>query len=285
MGEGALSALPYTTLDVFTSEPFSGNPVAVIWDADGLGAAQMQRIAAEFGYSETVFVNTANDPDIAAAMRIFTPTFELPFAGHPIVGAAVAFAERQAEGSFSKLVFHVAAGVVTVSLSAERQSLYAEFKPPQQPAILSDTRIELKSVIGVAQTLPVTTASAGTPFSYAELATSYDVDACFIGPGFHQMISDAKSTGLYIYAKVAAQSIYARLFAPEVGVPEDAATGSAVAALAAILKRDSWPDGRIHIKQGVKMGRPSDLYLTLQGEDGPYVGGRAVTMMQGTIRV
>lgn len=276
--------LPYTTLDVFTSQPFTGNPLAVVWDADALTDAQMQSVAAEFGYSETTFVCKSGAPGVDAHVRIFTPTFELPFAGHPTIGTAIAYAQRNAIDLAQPLVFKEKAGLVRIDVSQEGDAFYAQFQPPQPPKVYSQVELDLTDCIGVDHCLLATNASAGTPFSFVELESAEQVDASFIAPGFAYMMAALQTTGLYLFAKTGPRDIYARLFAPEIGVSEDPATGSAVAALAAVMARDSWPAGKYHIKQGVKMGRPSDLYLTL-GEGGPFVGGHAVEIMHGTIRI
>jgi trans-2,3-dihydro-3-hydroxyanthranilate isomerase len=125
----------YVTVDVFTDRMFGGNPVAVVFDADGLSASQMQAIAVEFNYSETTFVLRASQPDHAARVRIFTPSSEIPFAGHPNVGTAFALAARMGEGGEAipgHFVFEEEAGLVPVSLIRENGSIIgAELCAPE----------------------------------------------------------------------------------------------------------------------------------------------------------
>src|SRR5690606_37345313 len=129
---------PYAILDVFTETPLVGNPLAVVFDADGLDPAAMQRIAAEFNLSETVFVLPAADPGHTAKVRIFTPKAELPFAGHPTVGTAVALAARQfgpvASDVDAVVVLEEAVGPVRCGVGVRAAGAhFAEFDLPRLP--------------------------------------------------------------------------------------------------------------------------------------------------------
>ena len=127
--------LEFHTLDVFTTQPFAGNPLAVVLGAEGMTPGQMQAIAREFALSETIFVAPADDPAHAARVRIFTPTSELPFAGHPTIGCAVLLAGlRAGEGDFdATLVLEEAAGLVPVTVSRRGAVTEAEFTAPVIP--------------------------------------------------------------------------------------------------------------------------------------------------------
>lgn len=290
LAERVSAALDYVTLDVFTQKRFSGNPLAVVWDGDTLSTAQMQMIAAEFGYSETTFVCKARSRECDARIRIFTPTAELPFAGHPTIGTAIAFAQRFKRGDDVVFRFEEGAGPVTVQMSRKNNIVEAEFQPPVSPHSLSEQSINLTDIIGLSETKSVCCASAGTPFAFLELSTAASVDACGPGPGFKTFAEQFEVTGLFVYAPHGSEAFYARMFAPDLGVPEDPATGSAVAALAAVLWQACPQRADYLIHQGVKMGRPSRIGLCLApnaagGLNTALVSGSAVPVMAGQIRV
>ncbi|MBN9038925.1 MAG: PhzF family phenazine biosynthesis protein, partial [Rhizobiales bacterium] len=123
----------YQIYDVFTREPLAGNPLAIVHDCDGLDGKAMQRIAREFNLSESVFVLPPRQPGHAAAIRIFTPNFEMPFAGHPTVGSAVALAELRGTGDTAILVLEEKIGDVRCAVSRTDGAVFAEFDLPQMP--------------------------------------------------------------------------------------------------------------------------------------------------------
>lgn len=282
--------LDFTTLDVFTQTRFTGNPLAVVWDADALTAQQMQSVAAEFGYSETTFVLHPSGPEFHADVRIFTPSFELPFAGHPTIGTAIALAKRLQLRSENSVKLQLAAGPVSVHLEDQDGGLLAEFAPPVLPYIVSEHEVDFGPILGIDEARTLYCASAGTGFAFVELADRKSVDACYIAPSFETLMSELGVVGLFLHARQNETTVYARMFAPEAGVPEDPATGSAVAALAAVLwaQRPVAEDYVIH--QGVKMGRASKIGLSLapdsQGKLGTaLISGHAVEAMTGQVKV
>ncbi|MFL5338302.1 MAG: PhzF family phenazine biosynthesis protein, partial [Geminicoccaceae bacterium] len=270
---------------------------AVVFDAEGLDTAAMQAIAAEFNYSETTFVLPPVDPAHLAQVRIFTPRFEMPFAGHPTVGTALALAWRGRASPGSQFVLEEKAGPVPVRLSqGEGGSVSAEFTAPQLPWHSSGVAAQpIACALGLAESDLITTlglpraASCGVPFLLVELASTEALGRAVLhGEGFLQA---AETKGVFLFVRRSAGDQFrARMFAPGAGIVEDPATGSAAAALAGYLGgRPGLADGwhSWDIRQGVEMGRPS-LIATRARREGERVvevrvGGTAVPVMEGTL--
>ncbi len=294
----------YVTIDVFTDQPFGGNPLAVVLDADGLSTAQMQALAREFAYSETSFVLPPAEPSHAARVRIFTPGAEIPFAGHPNIGTAVVLARRASGAASSRLVFEETAGLVPVDiLSVGGVVVGAELTAPTPLSRGGDLpAARLARAVGLAAAdiamaaHPPTLASVGLPFVFAELATREALRRAMPDVSLlSAALTDALAAGVLLYARDGSDAscdVHARMFSPLDGIGEDPATGSANAALAALLAaldpaRDS--DLVVRVAQGVDMGRPSRLRARAVKRDGTvvsaHVGGQAVEMMQGFFRL
>ncbi len=297
--------LNFTTYDVFTDTRFAGNPLAVVWDADDLSDAQMQTIAREFNLSETIFVRAPANPQHAASVRIFTPGKELPFAGHPTIGCAVAIAEARHRDSGLDdliLVLEEQVGPVRcgVKLSAEGAS-FAEFTAPRlsapagaDPSIASAARALglAESDIGFDKHVP-SVFSAGVPFAMIPVASVEALGRA--APAMGALSAALSTTEVFVYARAdakAAHSFHARMFAPEIGIVEDPATGGAAAAFAGVLARfEDLPDGwhTLPILQGVEMGRPSLIGLEVNIENGALAGariaGKAVKVSEGVLYV
>jgi len=302
-------ALPYHTLDVFTERAFAGNPLAVVLEADGLDGAVMQTIAREFNLSETVFVLKPDNPAHNARMRIFTPTTELAFAGHPTVGTAVLLAASRpgfGQGvNEALIVLELAAGIVRVGVKLRDGSApYAEFDAPKLPEL---TRLDidtddiaaavglLPSEIGFANHAPRLARTAAT-FALVPVASREALNrAAPNGSYWSQTFTDEGVVGAFFYSRDcinASSSFHARMFAPDSGIPEDPATGSAAIGFAAALADfDGLPDGvhRRNIEQGYAMHRPSLMTLTIEVKggkvDGIRLGGHAVRVMSGMLQV
>ena len=304
---GPLLKLNFVTVDVFTGTQFAGNPLGVVLNAEGLSGGQMQAIAAEFNLAETTFVLPPKDPAHTAEVRIFTPRYEMPFAGHPNVGTAFALARTgtsygRAVGSDSVL-FEEKAGIVPISLLKEGAVVTgARLASPQLLTLGAEVPAEL---IAAACSLsvddietrnhPPRIASCGAPFILAELKDRARLAAATARSDvFTHDIAKQPVTSLLIYTQVAESGldIRARMFAPHHGIPEDPATGSANVALIGLLaKLRPEPDLRISktIAQGVEMGRPSLLEAVAEKKNGTvtatYIGGRCVPVMSGTIEL
>ena len=289
--------------DVFTTTPFNGNPLAIVEGADDLTLAQMQTLARQFNLSETIFVQRPDNPSHTAKVRIFTPGAEIPFAGHPTIGCALFLAERL---GLSDITLEERAGLVPVTIRPTPEGTLAEFTAPRQPAPIGNapTRATVAAAVGLAPDDLGHHApgayEAGPAFLYAELAS---LDALArarpVEPAWSQMLAEAgiddtgrSAVGLYLYAGAATDGLRARMFAPQDGIPEDPATGSASAILAAqLLANGALPEGptTIPLRQGVEMGRPSDIRLSVEvtrGTLGPIrIAGHAVPMAEGRIRI
>lgn len=291
-----MTTLPFFTLDVFTRTPFEGNPLAVVLDADGLSTAQMQRMAAEFNLSETVFVLKPVQGG-AAKLRIFTPGIEMPFAGHPTVGTAVLLAElRLVKGE--QIVLEENVGPVPVRLvQREGEATYAELTTARGPEVRApDWDVQqLPAVLGLpAEAITrVQMASCGANINLVWLTQPEHLAAIEFNPQAGKtLLASSWAHGFYPIARGYEGEWRVRFLAPDLGVGEDPATGGAAVALAgALALADERPDctQAVPIVQGVEMGRPSQLYANYVRAGGAVqavrVGGHAVRVSEGRIRV
>jgi len=294
----------YYICDVFTDTRFGGNQLAVVPEARGLSAEQMQQIAREFNFSESTFVLPA-EAGHTRRVRIFTPTTELPFAGHPNVGTAFALA---AAGEFGPLdepitvTFEEKAGVVPIAIQRrDGTGIWCELAAPGRlslgktisPASLA-AAVSLTADAVVTTTHPPQVASVGLPFLFAELRDRAALERARpeMG-GIDALAAQGVAPDVHLYVHSADDfDLRARMFAPLDGVPEDPATGSANCALAALLSHyDAAAGGafRWRIAQGVEMGRPSVLEARTEKRDGVVVeariGGLSVLVSEGIIHL
>src|ERR1044071_6751991 len=270
--------VPFQTVDVFTDRKFGGNPLAVIPDAGGLTTGQMQSIAAEFNLAETTFVLPPKDAANTAHVRIFTPRGEMPFAGHPNVGTAFVLARTGAVYgrpiADDQVVFEEKAGLVPITLLKDSATVVgARLASPQPLTVGAEIAVELiASACGVAaDDVEIANhrpciASCGAAFILAELKTRKALaSASPRADVFRDQVSKHPATSILLYTHVDEDpiDIRARMFAPQHGIPEDPATGSANVALIGLLaKLRPEPDLQLSktIAQGVEMGRPSLLH-------------------------
>ena len=297
--------LQFQTVDVFTADRFSGNPLAVVLNAEGLSTRQMQAIAAEFNLAETTFVLPPKDSAHTAEVRIFTPRGEMPFAGHPNVGTA--FVLARAGISYGKtiagdhVIFEEKAGLVPISLLKDGATVVgARLASPQPLTVGAEIAVELiASACGISVDHIETRnhrpciASCGAAFILAELKTREALAAASPRADiFRREVAKHPATSILLYTQVDGHDIdiRARMFAPQHGIPEDPATGSANVALIGLLaKLRPEPDLQLSktIAQGVEMGRPSMLYAEAEKRGGivtaTFIGGRCVAVMQGSI--
>ncbi|HYX20308.1 MAG TPA: PhzF family phenazine biosynthesis protein [Thermoanaerobaculia bacterium] len=294
----------YLHCDVFTDSIFGGNPLAVLPDARGLSDAQMQRIAREFNFSETSFVLPPESGN-TRRVRIFTPSIEVPFAGHPNVGTAFALAISGELGPLAgtrTIVFEEKAGLVPITI--ERRAGGAFFCELSAPEPLSVGRSVAPETLAAAVSLDardVRTAvhapaafSVGLPFLFAELASRGALARARTDPaGVDALVAAGVPADVHLYVRSGDDfDLRTRMFAPKDGVPEDPATGSANVALAAALAHfDARPSGsfRYRIAQGVEMGRPSVLEARAEKKGGAVtearIGGTSVLVAEGTMEV
>jgi trans-2,3-dihydro-3-hydroxyanthranilate isomerase len=278
---------PYAILDVFTQVPLEGNPLAVFPDAGDLSAELMQRVARELNLSETVFVLPPEDASAAdAGVRIFTPTTELPFAGHPVLGTAFVVGDRLGAGLVR---LHTGAGTVPVTLSRERgEIVFGEMEQPV-PSVEPFKQAEaLLQALGIERSgLPVEAYRNGPVHVYVELESEEAVAG--LRPDLRALAS-LGAFGVGCFAGAAGR-FKSRNFAPGLGVPEDPATGSAAGPLALHLARHgriAFGEG-IEIRQGAEINRPSVLHARVDGSlqhiERVAVGGSAVVVARGDYRV
>lgn len=288
----------FQTVDVFTETRFGGNQLAVVTDARALSDAEMQALAAEFNYSETTFVLPPADPAHDAQVRIFNRTYEMPFAGHPNVGTAFVLARERGGDAF---VFEEKSGLVKVRVVRDADGAVqgATIVAPQSLSLgVSTAAADVAPCVGMtAQDIITTThapvvASVGVTFLLVEvtdeaLARAHPDRAAF------QRLRDATPEmagrlSVHLYARDG-DGFRARMFSPLAGTWEDPATGSANAALAALLL--SLGDHErlaFTVRQGVEMGRPSALHLkAFRTPDGvrAEVGGACVPVFEGIARL
>ena len=302
----------YVTVDVFTDRAFTGNPLAVITDANGLTREEMQAIASEFNYSESTFVLPPEDPAHTAGVRIFTRQNEIPFAGHPNIGTAFALARAAERGGAAvgpTVLFEEGAGLVPVDVlrEADGRVIGATLTAPQPltigrtiPAAVVARCVGLELTAMRTSTHEPVTASVGLPFVIAEVGSDVigaaHPDATAFADAARRFPFETGRFSIHLYARTGGTKgeaeFHARMFSPLGGTVEDPATGSANGALVALLASlDPAPNAllSVHILQGVEMGRPSVLAVSAEKRGGSIVGvrvgGRCAPVMAGTLVV
>ena len=274
----------YILLDVFAEDAFQGNPLAVFPDASQFDPSRLQAIAGELNLSETAFLFPTDDPAIVK-VRIFTPRNEIPFAGHPSIGAAH-YVLTNLENTTS-VSLQMAAGTVVV---VQDQDIYL-MTPPQRPSRLehSFSNDDFAKMLGLQANdiVNVHSFTAGLPFMLVELPSPALVDQAELSNAdWAATIGDFEVKDIYLFAidsSTPDPTVYSRLFAPADNIGEDPATGSAAAALSGLL-RERDISGDIMVRQGYKMGRPSQILIRI-GEDKVQVGGKVTRIGQGSILV
>jgi len=296
----------YRTLDVFTDTLFGGNPLAVLTDARGLSTEQMEQITREFNLSETVFVLPPEDPAHTRRVRIFTPGRELPFAGHPTIGTAFLLAASGmiplTDGE-TRIVLEEGVGPVAVTIQVENGTpVSAELTAAQPPEFRSSVpgAKELASVLSVSESDVSTgefgpeAVSCGVPFLVVPLKSRDAVGRARLDrAAFERVLAGTWAREIFLFdvsAAVSSDVIRARMFAPDLGIGEDPATGSAAVCLAGYLAKRSADDAtlRWRVAQGVEMGRPSTLMISAERRNGVVetvrVAGKSVLVSEGTLR-
>ncbi|MEK6438092.1 PhzF family phenazine biosynthesis protein [Pseudonocardia sp. T1-2H] len=282
--------LRFDVVDVFTDRAYAGNPLAVVHGADSLTPEQMQAVAAEFALSETAFALQPTEPGADYRLRIFTPARELPFAGHPSVGAAWVLA-RDGVIRRGDVVQECGAGLLPVHVDeagAQVTGGSPEVGEDLDAALLA-TAVGLNpdDVDGAAAP---GVAAAGIPFAFLPV---HDDAVARLEPDPEALSAQTDGlVGLAVYSLSAdATRVRLRMFAPDVGVAEDPATGSAAVALAVHLVDRGLlePDGEsaFTVSQGVEIGRPSTLHVTVRAAGGRAVGtavrGGVVAVSRGEL--
>lgn len=301
----------YAIYDVFTGAALTGNPLAVVFDADRFGDDEMQAIAREFNLSETVFVKTAENAGHTALLRIFTPGRELPFAGHPTVGAAIALADRRLGGAVPAngidLVKMLEEGIGPVRCGVRMSAGEPGFAEFDLPRLSQRFDVDIEPAdIGAALGLDpqeigfenhrVSLWSAGVPFVLVPVHDQAAAAKAACNAAEWERVApmaDGQLAYAYVYCRGGMHhtaSFHARMFAAFDGIGEDPATGSAAAALSgAIHDFDGLLEGNhaLVIEQGVEMGRPSLIHLHLDCANSSVrhvrIGGAAVKVAEGRL--
>jgi trans-2,3-dihydro-3-hydroxyanthranilate isomerase len=295
----------YFTCDVFTDTRFGGNQLAVLPEAEGLSAGQMQQIAREFNFSETTIV-LPPEAGHDRRVRIFTPPREVPFAGHPNIGTAFVLASMGAFGPLDAprtVTFEEEAGLVPVAVhKREGGRIWCELTAPQRlqlgeampVAPLEDALALVAGDVVTAAHEPLV-ATVGLPFLIAELKDRDALERARLGlAGAERLLADgAEVADVLVYVRSNDDfDVRARMFSPLDGIPEDPATGSANCVLAGLLSHlDVARDGAFayRIAQGVEMGRPSVLEARTEKRAGEvvdvWIGGESVMVSEGLIEV
>lgn len=275
----------YIVYDVFTKKPFGGNQLAVIPDATTLPESDLQNIAREFNFSETTFVYPPKNPSNTARVRIFTPTMEVPFAGHPTIGTAVALADAghgpdmTLELGIGPIQTRAVKGAASFTTSADLETL----ENPEIALVAKALGTDPANIKTDTHT-PVM-ASLGLAFTITELKDRAALAALQTDVSAFRQGNEAYPSGLdfaqFAYVRTG-DHIDARMFAPLDNIPEDPATGSACATLAALLAQIEGRDLSLTILQGEDMGRPSEITATTQGT-AVTIAGNAVLTMKGEL--
>ena len=261
----------FEIVDVFSSTPFGGNQLAVLPDAAGISTEGMQKIAREFNFGETTFVLPQNDPANTCRVRIFTPRTELDFAGHPSVGTACALVMKQhvRSGDPVRLILEENVGPVTVDVAQRNGGFYGKLtiSGKIETPTGAPSSAELAAVLSVESTEvnQAFFAGVGVPFCFGQLNSNQVVDRAAIDrSAWAETLSRAWSPHIFFFAGNLRDGgkLYARMWAPAMGIEEDSATGAACAALVGAMasKQDFGGTAyRLSIQQGVSMGRRSDI--------------------------
>ena len=270
----------YVVADVFTDVPLAGNPVAVFTDAREIPEERLQGLARELNLSETVFVYTP-DGDANVRIRIFTPTLELPFAGHPVLGTAFVLAGPL---QLDEIRLETGSGIVPIRL--ERDAQRVAFGWMRQPVVTAekyDGAEALLALLGVESGLPVELYEQGPGHVYIELDSPGAVAALRPDLG---ALKELSPWGTVCFARDG-ETWKVRVFVPAHGVDEDPATGSAAGPLALHLARHGRVEfgEEIVIRQGAEVGRPSTLHAVARSPEEIEVGGSAVIVARGEFRL
>jgi trans-2,3-dihydro-3-hydroxyanthranilate isomerase len=281
-----VAAFRYVVADVFTDTPLAGNQLAVFTDAREIPEERLQPLAREMNFSETVFVYSP-ESDGHARMRIFTPTAEIPFAGHPTLGTAFVLA-----GPLQLVEIRLETQVGVIPVRLEREGARITFGWMTQPvptfAAYPDAHALLRAVGVEASLLPVEVYDNGLQHVYVALQSEAEVAALRPDLGALARLPDVLGVNCFAGSGTRWKT---RMFAPAGGVPEDPATGSAAGPLACHLVRHGRVESgvEVEISQGAEIGRPSTLYARVEGSaeriDAVEVGGSAVIVARGEFRL
>jgi len=304
-------------IDVFTNQAYGGNPLAVFPEGAGLSSLQMQTIALEMNLSETTFVLPSEDPEADFKVRIFTPARELPFAGHPVVGThwLLAHLGRVAlEEPITTVRFELGVGVRAAQLhvtSGKVTKVVMDHQEPEFFATAGEEQIErlakslgLRSEAILETRWPVQVVSTGVPQLFVPVRTLGEIqslqpskqDASVMNRVLDELDPIEKDVHAVMVLSLETErdksDVHTRMFAPKLGIPEDPATGSASGGLGAYLIENrivdaTLPTTYITSEQGIEAGRPSTIFVEVDGPPGNItmvrVGGEVVPLIEGVM--
>ncbi|MBS1303713.1 PhzF family phenazine biosynthesis protein [Loktanella sp. SALINAS62] len=275
----------YVVYDVFTDTPFGGNQLAVFPDGEAIKDHELQTLASEFNFSEVVFVYPPDDLRHTAKLRIFTPTMEIPFAGHPIIGTAVALCKL---GFPPDMTLETGAGPIPCEVTGNSAAFVTTVPLNRTATPAPDLVARALGITadGIDTTVHVPLqAGVGLAFTIVQLADRATLSRCQPDIAAMRQARDLYPAGLD-FATLAyvrdGSTVHARMFAPLDNIPEDPATGSAAAALAALLRDVTGTDQDLTIHQGDDMGRPS-VIRAQSDANGVRIAGQACHIMEGRV--
>ena len=295
--------LSYLHYDVFTDEALAGNQLAVFFNARSVLPERMQRIAREMNFSETTFVLPAETPGTDARIRIFTPGTEMPMAGHPTIGSTFALAHVGfIPTGAPRFVCQLGVGPVPVDLEWKGRDLSFAWMTQMNPTFESPVpyRSDVATAIGLEESdlvadLPVQAVSCGLPFLMVPLRDRATVDRAIVDASAFRRLCErtAIEMPIFLFSFMHPAAAHSRMFAPELGIVEDPATGIASGPLGCYLVQHGLVEGEqarhIISMQGVAMGRPSKIHISIQGARDAItqvkVGGQAVLVARGELLV
>ena len=310
-----MRSFPLIQLDVFTDRALAGNPLAVFPEAEGLSDEEMLKVAREMNLSETVFVLQPRDQTTLRRLRIYTPTREIPFAGHPVVGTWNALAREgivappKGGTGWTRIHHEIGIGVLPVDLEFKDGEIVQVVMTQGAFEIQDELddrhdQAEIARLIGhdidaLDESLPIQTISTGLPFLAVPMRSLSDLRTCRInGHALAEFYRHLGTTGCLVFTRetieVGPARAHARMFAPDDNIPEDPATGSACGALGgylihhhAISVEPAEGVSRFVIEQGDFINRPSRISLEVRGSTGNIqevkVGGPSVVVMRGEL--
>lgn len=301
--------LQFYKADVFADEAFGGNPVAVIPDAEDLTDREFQQIAREMNLSETVFVVPPTDPAAIVKLRIFTPTQEIPFAGHPVIGTFYVLSSLNKfplQEPTTRFMFECNIGVFPVELSVQNGQVEHVIMSQPEPQFLG-TVDDIQDLYEISQALglnkatitdthfPVEIVSTGLPVVIVPVRTLTAVKSIQVDlTGTMNVCERLGVNGIMVFTPMTVEdwaSVHTRMFAAPIGIVEDPATGSASGALGAYLVKngvvDVGPTTEIFTEQGYEIDRPSKILVRVFSDDDMIqeikVGGQAVMVAEGKL--
>ena len=305
----ARRTLKFYQADVFTDEPFGGNPVAVVPDAQGLIDEELQKIAREMNLSETVFVVPPTDARAAAKVRIFTTKQEIPFAGHPILGTFYLLGRLKQvtlTEPITSLFYECNIGVFPIELRVHKGEILRVVMTQPKPEFLGkvdspDGILEIAKALGMDKRaitdakFPVEVVSTGLPVIIVPVRTLTAVRSIVPNPtAIIDLCARLGANGIMVFTTVTVDefsTVHTRMFAPPIGIIEDPATGSASGALGAYLVQNGVVEvaitTEIIAEQGYEVDRPSRIIIQVESDDDVIqevkVGGEVVMVIEGTI--